>query len=56
MRDPTPQVISEAECAAHGHIRVEEITFYGKVTRTWCPRCGADLIDDNEEAPDGGSD
>lgn len=56
MRDPTQQIISEAECAALGHVRCEEVTFDEEVTRTWCPHCGADLTDDNEEAPDVGSD
>ena len=48
--------MAEAACAALGHIRCEEVTFDEEVTRLWCPRCGADLTDENEEAPDGGSD
>lgn len=57
MRDPTQQIISEADCAALGHIRCEDQTLEGDVTRVWCPRCGYDLIaNDNEEAPDAGSD
>lgn len=56
MRDPTAQLVAELECFTSGHIRVEDIAFYGEVTRVWCPRCGNDLTDENEEAPDGGSD
>ena len=57
MRDPTQQIISEADCAALGHIRCEDQTLEGDVIRVWCPRCGYDLIaNDNEVAPDAGSD
>lgn len=48
MRDPDAQVQADAECAAIGHIRCEEVTFDQEVTRTWCPRCGCDLTNDEE--------